>query len=149
MFNRHMPKNLTEFLRDAAASLRDLASRAPDIANELRRFADELEQDAQRAPGDDRPWKTTRSQTKRRARFPISLIRQEQCRLLWIVDRAPIMDSRYPCKRGSGATRPDASGRAPAPLPSLSPGTPDTPQESDPSTKHPCLYRGRRPQLWR
>jgi len=38
-----MPKSLTEFLRDAAASLRDLALRAPDIAGELRRFADGLE----------------------------------------------------------------------------------------------------------
>jgi hypothetical protein len=44
-----MPKNVTEFLRNAAASLRDLASRAPDIANELRRFADELDEKAKRA----------------------------------------------------------------------------------------------------
>ena len=51
-----MPKNPTEFLRDAAASLRDLALRAPDIANDLRRFADELEQEAQRAARDERPW---------------------------------------------------------------------------------------------
>jgi hypothetical protein len=44
-----MPINLTEFLRNAAASLRELALRAPDIANELRRFADELDEDAERA----------------------------------------------------------------------------------------------------
>ena len=44
-----MPKELTEFLRNAAASLRELALRAPDIANELRRFADELDDDAERA----------------------------------------------------------------------------------------------------
>jgi len=55
MFNRYMPKNLTEFLRDAAASLRDLALRAPDIASELRRFASDLEEEAQRAARDDRP----------------------------------------------------------------------------------------------
>ena len=56
MFNPHMPNTLSEFLREAAASLRDLALRAPDIANELRRFADNLEQEAQQAARDDRPW---------------------------------------------------------------------------------------------
>jgi len=45
----YMPKSVTEFLRESAASLRDLALRAPEIANELRRFADELEQEAERA----------------------------------------------------------------------------------------------------
>jgi len=50
-----MPKNLSEFLREAAASLRDFALRAPDVANELRRFADDLEQEAQRAARDERP----------------------------------------------------------------------------------------------
>jgi hypothetical protein len=53
---RHMRKNLSEFLREAADSLRDLALRAPDIAGELRRFADDLEEQAQRATRDDRPW---------------------------------------------------------------------------------------------
>ena len=55
MFNGDMPKNLTQFLREAAASLRDLALRAPDIANGLRRLAEELEQDAQVAARHDRP----------------------------------------------------------------------------------------------
>ena len=43
-----MRKDVTMFLRDAAASLRDLALRAPDIANELRRFADDLDEEAER-----------------------------------------------------------------------------------------------------
>jgi hypothetical protein len=52
----YMPKTVSEFFRDAAASLRDLALRAPDIANDLRRFADDLEEEARRAARDDRPW---------------------------------------------------------------------------------------------
>ena len=43
-----MRKDVTMFLRDAAASLRDLALRAPDIANELRRFVDDLGEEAER-----------------------------------------------------------------------------------------------------
>jgi hypothetical protein len=43
-----MRKDVTMFLREAAASLRDLSSRAPDIANELRRFADDLDEAAER-----------------------------------------------------------------------------------------------------
>ena len=52
-----MRKDVTMFLREAAASLRDLALRAPDIANELRRFADDLDEEAERG---NRPRKDDR-----------------------------------------------------------------------------------------